>query len=197
MTSNPAVRTRCAHPRDLRRAAAAVLAAALLATGCSSGSGGPGVASVGSTGSPTGSATNHAGSSMLAYSQCMRTHGVPKFPDPGPNGDLRLQAGPGTGIDPRSSVYKAAEQACQALRPTPPAAEQQQNYQALLKYSSCMRSHGIKDFPDPQPDGRMQIQAKQGSDLDPNSALFRTAQQACQKYLPGGGKGGGLSTGNG
>jgi hypothetical protein len=155
------------------------------------------VANIGSSTGASGSSSAAANASPLAYSECMRAHGVPKFPDPGANGELQLRAGPGTGIDPNSSVYKAADAACKSLLPVPSAEDQQQNYDALLKFSSCMRSHGISDFPDPQPNGRMEIKAGPGSDLDPNSALFKSAQQACQKYMPGGGKGGNTNIGNG
>ena len=50
---------------------------------------------------------------MLALSQCMRDNGVADFPDPGPNG-LSLD---GTGIDPDSPEFRAAEEACQDLMP--------------------------------------------------------------------------------
>ena len=126
----------------------------------------------------------------------MRAHGVPKFPDPQGDGGLRLSAGPGTGIDPNSAVFKAAEQACKQFRPVPSAAERQRGYQAALKFAACMRAHGIRKFPDPQPnDGGIRIDAHAGSSLDPNSSLFKTAQEACQKYLPGGK--GGFDTSNG
>jgi hypothetical protein len=44
---------------------------------------------------------------FLKLSVCMRAHGVPNFPDPGPNG---LHIGPN--IDPRSPQFQAAEKAC-------------------------------------------------------------------------------------
>ena len=44
---------------------------------------------------------------MLKLSVCMRAHGVPNFPDPGPHG---LNIGPN--IDPRSPQFQAAQKAC-------------------------------------------------------------------------------------
>ncbi|HTX00191.1 MAG TPA: hypothetical protein VMD59_15530 [Acidimicrobiales bacterium] len=41
----------------------------------------------------------------------------------------------------------------------------------LLKFSQCMRNHGIRDFPDPTSQG-LSIKASPGSDLDPNSPQF-------------------------
>ena len=66
--------------RGPRRAAvlAVVAAVAVLATAC----GGACLRSSGGSAS-TGSATYRAD---LAYAQCMRTHGVPNFPDPNPSG---------------------------------------------------------------------------------------------------------------
>src|SRR3954451_15064 len=148
---------------------------ALLATGCSSGDGGG--AGVPSLGAGSGSASHKAGTGKadpLKYSQCMRAHGVAKFPDPGPNGELRLAVGPDTGIDPESSTFKAAQQACKSLEPTPPEADRKKMYDALLKFAKCMRGHGVAKFPDPSPDGGLRIQARQGDSLDPNGAVFKT-----------------------
>jgi hypothetical protein len=193
MTPNSTVRP-C---RTLLGAVAALSALLIAGAACSSGSGGPGVASLGGSGSPTASSSSDPQGSALAYSKCMRSHGVPNFPDPGSNGQLQLRAGPGTGIDPNSATFKAAQQACKSLLPTVPPEQRQESYEALLKFSKCMRDHGIADFPDPQPNGGLRIQAGQGSDLDPNSPQFRAAQQACQKYMPGGKGGAGGTTNEG
>ncbi len=51
----------------------------------------------------------------LKYSECMRSHGAPNFPDPteSTNGiSLRL-----SGIDPNSSQFRAAQSACRSLAP--------------------------------------------------------------------------------
>jgi len=186
MRSNSAVRGACVT----------LALAGWLATGCSSsGNGGPGVASLGAG---TGSASHSpkAGKAdPLKYSQCMRAHGVPKFPDPGPNGQLRIAAGPGTGIDPQSPTFKAAQQACKSLEPTPPEADRKKMYDSLLKFAQCMRQHGIAKFPDPNPDGGLRINSSKGDQLDPNGALFKKAQKACQHFMPGGGTGpGGVTT---
>ena len=94
--------------RGLRRAAAlAVMAAvALLATAC-----GFVHVHVGSSGgsASAGSATYRAD---LAYAQCMRTHGVPGFPDPSPSGSISISGHP----HGNSPVAKAND-ACQHLLP--------------------------------------------------------------------------------
>ena len=51
---------------------------------------------------------------MLQFAQCMRAHGLPNFPDPVFNaGRVGFRAGPGTGLDPSSPAFKAAQGACQ------------------------------------------------------------------------------------
>src|SRR4051812_39224544 len=165
MGSNSAVRGACV----------ALGLAAVLTTGCSSGDGGgPGVASLGA-GSTSASAKAGSGKAdPLKYSQCMRKHGVAKFPDPSADGQLRIAAGPGSGIDPESSVFKAAQQACKALEPTPPAGDRKKMYDALLKFAQCMRKHGVAKFPDPDPGGGLTINSSKGDSLDPNGAVFKT-----------------------
>jgi hypothetical protein len=52
---------------------------------------------------------------MLEFARCMRQHGVAKFPDPQPGGGLLIRAG--SGLDPQSPTFKAAEKACSQLLP--------------------------------------------------------------------------------
>lgn len=61
---------------------------------------------------------------------------------------------------------------------------------AALKFASCMRTHGVSNFPDPSTSGGG-IQIKLSAGLKPFSPAFQAAQKACQKLLPGGGPGAG------
>jgi hypothetical protein len=64
------------------------------------------------------------------------------------------------------------------------------------KFAQCMRAHGVSDFPDPV-NGRFQLKVTQGSDLDPNSPAFQSADQACKSLQPAGfGSNSTQSTGN-
>ena len=57
---------------------------------------------------------------MLKFAQCMRSHGVPKFPDPQfPAGGGSLMT-IGKDVNPNSPQFKAAQQACQKLVPNSP-----------------------------------------------------------------------------
>jgi hypothetical protein len=59
---------------------------------------------------------------MLRFAACMRSHGVPKFPDPqfSSNGGVRIAFGKGTGINPSSPQFQAAQKACRKLVPGSP-----------------------------------------------------------------------------
>lgn len=168
-----------------RLIAAGLLASVLFLAACGSGSGG---------GTPGGSTESHA----LAYSQCMRSHGISDFPDPNAQGEIQLTATAGSDLTPDSAQFKAADRACRALMPSPASpAQQRKDFAQALKFSKCMRSHGIP-MPDPQPPGSgPQTQSHSGGSLgakniDPNSAQFQSAQRACASLMPKGA--GGLTT---
>jgi hypothetical protein len=50
-----------------------------------------------------------------AYSKCMRENGVPKFPDPRPDGGIAIEGGPG--LDPHSPEFTAADEKCKQHLP--------------------------------------------------------------------------------
>lgn len=159
------------HP--LSTATLALAAAALLATACSASKG-----SSGANATPTANARD----SLVAYSRCMRSHGVPDFPDPDSQGGLTLNGEKGGDLAPDSPAFKAASEACKSLQPRTPDNPNRALIRAgALKYSACMRAHGLPRFPDPGADGGLQIQA--GPDLDPNSPQYIAADKACQHFL--------------
>jgi hypothetical protein len=167
-------------------AAAALACLALVAAACSS------PAKTGTGAGPAGGSARH---SELAYARCMRVHGITSFPDPNAHGEIAVNAGPGTGLDPKSPQFKSANNACKSLLPPRRALSPAQQAAAraqALKYSRCMRAHGISDFPDPNSQGGIALQPKPGGDLDPNNPQFQTANKACQHDLPG--KGGSFSS---
>jgi hypothetical protein len=52
---------------------------------------------------------------LLKFAACMRSHGLPKFPDPTSNGGLRIEKK--SGIAPNSPQFKQAQQACKEFLP--------------------------------------------------------------------------------
>ena len=160
---------------DVGRRRAGVLAAlvvtALLTAACggSTSTGGGGSSS-------TGASTLHQ--EELAVAQCMRSHGVPDFPDPAANGGRQHVSPNSLGVS--SSVYQSALNACRHLAPgaTPPAAPGQQMLSQLLQFARCMRSHGVPDFPDPDSTG---LSVPHSMTQLPQ---YQRAYQACNSLLP-------------
>jgi hypothetical protein len=121
---------------------------------------------------------------MLAFTQCMRDHGV-DLPDPGTaSGPVKITVDPAT--------MDAAENACKSLRKgqdgkAPSAAEQARMRDQLVKFSQCMRAHGV-NMPDPtfSGNGAMVRVGPGDSGPDPSSAEFQAAQKACAKNMPKG-----------
>jgi hypothetical protein len=159
-----------------------IAAASLLAAACSSGS----PSSAGSGGSPNAGGSANS-SSAVAYSRCVRSHGVPDFPDPDSNGQIPKEAVVPALRGVSESRAKAATNACANLNPAGQGgptltAQEQQDY---LKAAACMRSHGITNFPDPTfPGGRVNLSIP--SSIDTKSRQFTQAAQTCTKLIPAG-----------
>jgi len=181
----------------------AAVALGLAVAACGGGTT-PTVAHLGST-TTTAAATSGGSSNGPSqaqaekYSTCMRSHGVPAFPDPtpGPNGGFgfQIRGGPGTGIDPSSSTFQSAQNACKSLLPNqgvgkPLTAAQQQ---AFLDWAACIRAHGVPSFPDPDFSGGGVRISFGGGNVGGSSSgasgpppALQAAQKACQSKLPAG-----------
>lgn len=170
---------------------------ALLAAGCGAGAKPPAVASIGRTDSttttaaspPSSGAGGQSYSNAMAYSECIRAHGLSDFPNPDSQGHLVVDVHPGSDLLPSSPQYQSANKACRHLLPnggqqTQP--QQEQDLAGFLKYARCMRSHGVPGFPDPTLTNGHASLIQKGSGIDQNSPQFQNAQQACQAFIPGG-----------
>ena len=165
------VRTKSGTEGGARRVAAitaALAGVAYLAAACSS------------PGSPAGNSTSgHPAAQALAYSKCMRSHGVPDFPDPKVNGhSVSMGVGTRGDLNPSNPAFKAASRACRSLQPAGanPPAQSAQELATDVKFADCMRSHGYPSFPDPDPKGVFNLPGA----INPNSAQFGSATNACQ-----------------
>jgi hypothetical protein len=166
-------------------------------TTTSSGPGTPSGTGPANLGSPGGGQTEGRASSgqtfglsagnytdALKYAHCMRSHGVATFPDPDSQGNFDISSG--SGVNPGSAAFQSAQAACRKLLPNggqPTPAQRAAAVAHALQFTQCMRSHGLKDFPDPvvhQGGISISLRAGPGSDLNPHSALFQAAQKACQ-----------------
>lgn len=169
-----------------------------LLSGCGEGSASPGIAGAG-TSAPTSDTTSSHDpqSGLLAFSQCMREHGIKGFPDPDSDGGLSIDQGQ-LGISMDSERFKKARAACEHLVPTRSTEQRQRDYRARLKYAACMRKNGVPDFPDPPvPSSGPHVQEgnennHQGGP-DPSDPQVQAAQEACKHLLPEGDEGPSLS----
>lgn len=167
--------------RTILAAAAATLALGL--AGC----GGSGSGHAGSSGSPGATGTAMTSAQLAAagqrYSACMRTHGIPDFPD--------MVVQDGTLHPPNGATFKsklranpAAQRACQpildALPPTAHGGSHQLSASDLHKvqqFATCIRNHGFPHFPDPKADGSFQGVGRVTPQLE-------AAARECKHYLP-------------
>jgi hypothetical protein len=186
--------------RRLRRGAAVMAllgGLAVCVAACGGGSASPGVASVSTASTTPGAAAAQGGSSAanyadaVSYAKCMRAHGVGSFPDPASNGGFDI-GGTGQANPANSPEYSSASKACQHLLPKggPLTNAKQQQIEATgLKYSQCMRAHGVLNFPDP-PANLPAIDLGGNESIDHNTPQFQAATKACRSVLsslPGGG----------
>jgi hypothetical protein len=154
------------------------------------------IAACGSGNSSTNSASNPS-TQLLRFAECMRSHGVPSFPDPSGQG---IHIGPGSGIDPSSPAFKAAQSACGKLLPGGGPGNQHPTAQQVdmtRRLSECMRQHGVTSFPDPtltppsSPTRGSLVLDLGGvvlalpSSINPSSPAFVQAAKACHFPLPG------------
>jgi hypothetical protein len=153
---------------------AAAITAALLA-GCGGGS--P---------STTAGARTPSNGIQAAYrfAACMRQHGVTGFPDPvvHQNGN---EVSVGMKMTPTiagSPAFKSAQKACGGILPGPDnatPAQQHARMEHILAFTSCIRNHGITNFPDPTSQGRMTLAMVQAAGIDLHAPGVIAAARAC------------------
>jgi hypothetical protein len=191
-------RSRRAWPAPARTTAAIIATAGLAL-----------LAACGGSGSSTGSGSPSAGGSTtspsaVGYSACMRSDGVPNFPDPESSGHVPKADAQQLGVSP--SQLQAAERACRHLYPTTGGPVQQQTQQceetgdcpqALVqriltvqrKYARCIRSHGVPNWPDPAIDshGRPYFNVSRAglSSQYTHSSLFESKDRECERAVSG------------
>ena len=117
----------------------------------------------------------------LAYSRCMRAHGVPDFPDPNDHGYLVIHGSPGSDLDPNSPALQSAGKACGPFPSDVTAAQEREEFSISLIAARCMRANGVPNFPDPQFVGsgaNATIRLALGN--LPESPLYRRAAKKCK-----------------
>ena len=169
------------RPALIPAAVVAVAAFALLAAGCGGGS--PRIAG-GASSTTAATGTQNA---ALAFARCLRSHGLPKWPDPTNGGAFDKSKLRQTGYSV-SQVRAVEDGPCKHLLggashqgPTITAADRAD----YLRAAACMRSHGFPDFPDPTFRNRG-VQTSIPSSIDQDSSRFRSAAAICTRLIPAG-----------
>ena len=146
----------------------AVAALSLVVAGCGGGS------------SATSASTTQSGT--LAYAHCIRSHGVPNFPDPTGSGEI-----PKDKIVPLVGTpqFRAAQSACQhvmpagGLGPQEPAVPTRTRLADALAFARCMHARGFTSFPDPTNQGQLTPQMVTAAGIDLHQPDLLRAGLAC------------------
>src|SRR5215467_8009922 len=157
---------RCHRPLILA-SVVAVASFSLLAAGCGSG-GSAGVASVASSTTAATTTTQNATPQLVAFSRCMRSHGVPNFPDPQrvSGRSLKLTVHQLAASDPR---FPEAERACEHLLPNGGSGPEETAQQARTQLADALSFATV-----------------QAQGIDVHSPAFLRVVQACLPASHGG-----------
>jgi hypothetical protein len=152
----------------------AAAAIAVFAAGCGGGSS-----------PPTSSATaaENVGKQFVSFAVCMRSHGVPAYPDPKVSSSgnrLQITISPGS-ADPNSPASKSADHTCHNLMPNggKPVYGAQDRAQDLT-FADCLRSHGVPNFPDADRGGAFILP----SAINQHAPQYQQATNACANVEP-------------
>ncbi len=119
------------------------IALALSALGCA--------AVIAACGGSSSKSTTSAGYTQgVKFASCMRSHGVPNFPDPVAGGGFQFPVS--SGFNPFAPAAAAAQHDCRSLLPAGgkgPGEASAQGKARSLALAQCMREHGVTGFPDP------------------------------------------------
>ena len=169
---------------------AALAMLTLIGAGCSGtgSSSGTNTAASSSGGNNNDTATR---GQAVKFAECMRDNGVKEFPDPDASGALTIDAiANGSSLDTNTAAFKQAISACKDLEPPGFTGHKRsaQQQKAALKFAQCIRDNGVRDFPDPTPDGPLidtnRIPSVAGK--DPRSVLDAPMQK-CRDFAAGAG----------
>ena len=156
---------------------------ALLTCGC-------GGASSSSSAANTSAAASSRTTGAVAFSSCMRSHGLSSFPDPNSSGTI-----PKNQIIPLASSpqFPVAQRACQHLlpntgAPTDTHAEVEAALSGMVRFATCMRTRGVQNWPDPTVDRSHPGDPRPVFDLhsavDPTAPRITADVDACQHVMP-------------
>jgi hypothetical protein len=138
-----------------------------------------------STGGTPDAGGSTSSTSAVAYSACMRTHGVPSFPDPDSTGTIPKGSAQQFGVS--DSRYQAAQTACAHLLPSSGGVSQalvQRAMNGMRAFAQCMRSDGVANWPDPTTDRAGYPAFFLQGEIDMHAPQIVTKIDACQHLVP-------------
>jgi hypothetical protein len=152
------------------RATAAVVAACILAV--------PATA--------TGASQTTNTQKALTYSRCMRSHGVPRFPDPTTSGVYPKVSLAQLGVS--VAEWEKAQASCRQWLPNGGSglshAQVQQWMNGMLSFARCMRANGVPDWPDPVIDAGGNPEFYLAGAVDQNAPEIKARINRCLHWLP-------------
>jgi hypothetical protein len=158
------------------RSLAALAVIALVSAGCSN--------APTDTNTANNTAANHE--KAMKFAQCMRGNGVSAFPDPDASGALTIDAvANGSSVDPNSATFQQALSACRDLEPAGFTGKKRsaQQQEAAVKFAQCIRDNGVKDFPDPTPDGPLiDTNRIPSSGTEGGMSILHAAMRKCRGF---------------
>jgi hypothetical protein len=161
--------------------AAAAIAAAMVIAACGSNSS----SSAGSGDRPTEAQIQQQQHDAVRFADCMRSHGVPNFPDP-TTSPREFK----TALNTHAPALQSGATACRHLLPrggrsSHSAPRSQVQTVALLAFARCLRSHGFPSFPDPTSAGQVTHQMLANVGIDLHQPAVVQAADACVSVTHG------------
>jgi hypothetical protein len=142
----------------------------------------------------TGPSPQSFASAAYKHAACMRSHGLPDFPDPQIENTstvhrIRQALPPGVASSPK---FAAAREACKGLLPEPnnggppqQADDERARAQYLLAFAQCLRAHGVAGFPDPTAQGQLTLAMIHSAGVDLQAPSILPAARACVSVTHG------------
>ena len=119
----------------------------------------------------------------MTFSRCMRSHGMPSFPDPtSTQGGLKFLISPSS-PERNSPAFQSAATACQHLLPGGGPGQHEAHspaqIAAVVAFGQCIRSHGLPSFPDPTSTGQPTHQMLANAGINLHQPAVLQAGDAC------------------
>jgi len=146
---------------------------AVLAAACAGGG------STHGTSSPSPPAASARQNGVVAFGRCVRSHGLPNFPDLSAHSKPTPQQ-----LGVSDSTFQAAVNPCRHLLPNGGVSQEtaRQSRTRLadeLSFARCMRSRGVSRFPDPTAQAGLSVEMVQAQGIDVHSPAVLRVVQAC------------------